>query len=285
MVGHRQGGDGRPGVRGAAGVPRRRRRRRTTSACSRFPATDVAADNWIPAASWSASAVSAKSKNGRAGEEVHRVLGQPENVNRWAEAIAAIPLYSDGDAKVDPVLHVVPAVPKDNRPSRSWTSAGRTPRCSRPTSPSSRSCSAARPRSTARCEKMDEAYRKCRMTSTRRRTVRRDAVQAAARGSRHHAAVAVRRSRPGRLRAGGALPEHRRARVRRSPTGQGIGDVASFVGLDELPARCSHDDQALGRVAQHAAADRRDRRRAERRSGCCSRSACTPASRAGWCCG
>ena len=52
---HRQGGDGRPGVRRPAGLPRGRRRRRTTWACSRSRPRTSPPTTGSPAASWSAS--------------------------------------------------------------------------------------------------------------------------------------------------------------------------------------------------------------------------------------
>jgi raffinose/stachyose/melibiose transport system substrate-binding protein len=67
-----------------------------------FPATDVAADNWIPAGVVVGIAVSAKSKKAQQAKEFLDYCGQQENLNTWAEAVSCVPLY--GDAKVDPAL-------------------------------------------------------------------------------------------------------------------------------------------------------------------------------------
>ncbi|NIK55951.1 ABC transporter substrate-binding protein [Kribbella shirazensis] len=67
-----------------------------------FPATDVAADNWIPAGVVVGIAVSAKSKQADQAKSFLDYCGQQENLNTWAEAVSCVPLY--GDAKVDPAL-------------------------------------------------------------------------------------------------------------------------------------------------------------------------------------
>ncbi|HEY3561523.1 MAG TPA: extracellular solute-binding protein [Kribbella sp.] len=67
-----------------------------------FPATDVAADNWIPAGVVVGIAVSAKSKKADDAKSFLEYCGQQENLNTWAEAVSCVPLY--GDAKVDPAL-------------------------------------------------------------------------------------------------------------------------------------------------------------------------------------
>lgn len=69
-----------------------------------FPATDNAADNWIPGGIVVGIAVSAKSKLADQARKFIDFCGQPEMINAWAEAVACVPLYSDGEAKVDPVL-------------------------------------------------------------------------------------------------------------------------------------------------------------------------------------
>lgn len=69
-----------------------------------FPATDVEADNWIPGGVVVGLGISAKSKNADQAKKFIEYCGQPETVNAWAEAIACVPLYSEGEAKVDPVL-------------------------------------------------------------------------------------------------------------------------------------------------------------------------------------
>ncbi|WP_433163190.1 ABC transporter substrate-binding protein [Kribbella sp. CA-247076] len=69
-----------------------------------FPATDVAADNWIPGGVVVGIALNAKSKKADQVKKFIEYCGQPAIVNAWAEAVACVPLYSDGEAKVDPVL-------------------------------------------------------------------------------------------------------------------------------------------------------------------------------------
>ncbi len=69
-----------------------------------FPATDNVADNWIPGGIVVGIAVSAKSKKADQARKFIEFCGQPEVVSAWAEAVACVPLYSEGEAKVDPVL-------------------------------------------------------------------------------------------------------------------------------------------------------------------------------------
>ncbi|GAB2556077.1 ABC transporter substrate-binding protein [Kribbella endophytica] len=69
-----------------------------------FPATDTVADNWIPGGIVVGLAVSAKSKQADQARKFIEFCGQPDIINAWSEAVACVPLYSDGEAKVDPVL-------------------------------------------------------------------------------------------------------------------------------------------------------------------------------------
>jgi len=69
-----------------------------------FPGSDVAAENWIPGGIVVGLGVSAKSKNMDADLKFIEYCAQPATVNAWAEAVACVPLYSEGEAKVDPVL-------------------------------------------------------------------------------------------------------------------------------------------------------------------------------------
>ena len=69
-----------------------------------FPATDSVADNWIPGGIVVGIAISAKSKKADQARKFIEFCGQPDVVNAWAEAVACVPLYSEGEAKVDPVL-------------------------------------------------------------------------------------------------------------------------------------------------------------------------------------
>ncbi|TDO54405.1 raffinose/stachyose/melibiose transport system substrate-binding protein [Kribbella sp. VKM Ac-2527] len=80
-----------------------------------FPATDVAADNWIPGGVVVGIAVSAKGKKTEQAKKFIEYCGQPETVNAWAEAVACVPLYSEGDPKVDPVLQPFLPYLKDNK--------------------------------------------------------------------------------------------------------------------------------------------------------------------------
>jgi raffinose/stachyose/melibiose transport system substrate-binding protein len=69
-----------------------------------LPATDTVADNWIPGGIVVGLAVSAKSKKADEARKFLEYCGQPAMVNAWAEAVACVPLYSEGEPKVDPVL-------------------------------------------------------------------------------------------------------------------------------------------------------------------------------------
>ncbi|WP_433011568.1 ABC transporter substrate-binding protein [Kribbella sp. CA-294648] len=69
-----------------------------------LPATDTVADNWIPGGIVVGLAVSAKSKKAEEARKFLEYCGQPAMVNAWAEAVACVPLYSEGEPKVDPVL-------------------------------------------------------------------------------------------------------------------------------------------------------------------------------------
>jgi ABC-type glycerol-3-phosphate transport system substrate-binding protein len=80
-----------------------------------FPATDVEADNWIPGGVVVGIAISAKSKKAEQAKKFIEYCGQPDTVNAWAEAVACVPLYSDGEAKVDPVLKPFLPYLKDNK--------------------------------------------------------------------------------------------------------------------------------------------------------------------------
>ncbi|GAB2635635.1 ABC transporter substrate-binding protein [Kribbella swartbergensis] len=80
-----------------------------------FPATDVEADNWIPGGVVVGLGINVKSKNADQARKFIEYCGQPETVNAWAEAVACVPLYSDGEAKVDPVLKPFLPYLKDNK--------------------------------------------------------------------------------------------------------------------------------------------------------------------------
>jgi raffinose/stachyose/melibiose transport system substrate-binding protein len=69
-----------------------------------FPGSDTAADVWIPAGVVVGLGVSARSKNLDAAKAFIEFLGQQENIDRWAAAVACIPLKRDASSKIDPVL-------------------------------------------------------------------------------------------------------------------------------------------------------------------------------------
>jgi raffinose/stachyose/melibiose transport system substrate-binding protein len=69
-----------------------------------FPGADDAAQIRIPAGVVVGLGVSARGKEVDAAKEFIEFLGKPENINRWAQAVAAIPLKRDSGSKIDPVL-------------------------------------------------------------------------------------------------------------------------------------------------------------------------------------
>ncbi|HET6298259.1 MAG TPA: extracellular solute-binding protein [Kribbella sp.] len=69
-----------------------------------LPATDTVAENWIPGGIVVGIAINAKTKKADQARKFIEYCGQPDTINSWAEAVACVPLYSDGEPKVDPVL-------------------------------------------------------------------------------------------------------------------------------------------------------------------------------------
>jgi raffinose/stachyose/melibiose transport system substrate-binding protein len=69
-----------------------------------FPGSDDAAQMRIPAGIVVGLGVSSRGKEVDAAKQFIDFLGKPENINRWAQAVAAIPLKRDSSSKVDPVL-------------------------------------------------------------------------------------------------------------------------------------------------------------------------------------
>ncbi|MEV5750333.1 extracellular solute-binding protein [Actinoallomurus sp. NPDC052308] len=69
-----------------------------------FPGADTEAGVWIPAGVVVGLGVSARSRNADAAKAFIEFLGKPENMNRWAQAVACIPLKRDANSKIDPVL-------------------------------------------------------------------------------------------------------------------------------------------------------------------------------------
>ncbi|MEI8407336.1 MULTISPECIES: ABC transporter substrate-binding protein [unclassified Kribbella] len=80
-----------------------------------FPATDVEADNWIPGGVVVGIAISAKSKKADQAKKFLEYCGRPDTVKAWAEAVACVPLYADGELKVDPVLEPFLPYLKDDK--------------------------------------------------------------------------------------------------------------------------------------------------------------------------
>ncbi|GAA3934936.1 extracellular solute-binding protein [Actinomadura viridis] len=69
------------------------------------PGAEKEADVWIPAGVVVGLGASARGKNRDAAKAFIDHLGQQQNVNRWAEAVACVPLFRDGTSKIDPVLN------------------------------------------------------------------------------------------------------------------------------------------------------------------------------------
>jgi raffinose/stachyose/melibiose transport system substrate-binding protein len=70
-----------------------------------FPGADTASGVWIPAGVVVGLGVSARSRKSDAAKAFIEFLGRPENMNRWAEAVACIPLKRDANSKIDPILN------------------------------------------------------------------------------------------------------------------------------------------------------------------------------------
>ncbi|WP_433479310.1 extracellular solute-binding protein [Spirillospora sp. CA-142024] len=68
------------------------------------PGADDPAQVWIPAGVVVGLGVSARSKNRDAAKDFIAFLGEQENINRWSEAVACVPLVRDSSSKIDPVL-------------------------------------------------------------------------------------------------------------------------------------------------------------------------------------
>jgi raffinose/stachyose/melibiose transport system substrate-binding protein len=69
-----------------------------------FPGADDAAQIRIPAGVVVGLGVSARGDKVDAAKQFIEFLGEPENINRWAQAVAAIPLERDSSSKIDPAL-------------------------------------------------------------------------------------------------------------------------------------------------------------------------------------
>lgn len=69
-----------------------------------FPGGSSASQVWIPAGTVVGLGVSAKAKDSEDARGFIEFLGRQENIDRWADLIAAIPLHQGPSSKVDPVL-------------------------------------------------------------------------------------------------------------------------------------------------------------------------------------
>ncbi|MCA2224988.1 extracellular solute-binding protein [Nonomuraea aurantiaca] len=68
------------------------------------PGADVADQVWIPAGVVVGLGAAAKGKNLAEAKAFIDFLGKQENINRWAKAIAAIPLTQDASSTIDPAV-------------------------------------------------------------------------------------------------------------------------------------------------------------------------------------
>ncbi|SFJ69521.1 carbohydrate ABC transporter substrate-binding protein, CUT1 family [Streptosporangium canum] len=68
------------------------------------PGADDAASVWIPAGVVVGLGANAKGRNAEEAKAFIDFLGRQENINRWAKAIAAIPLTQDASSAVDPAV-------------------------------------------------------------------------------------------------------------------------------------------------------------------------------------
>ncbi|ACZ90885.1 extracellular solute-binding protein [Streptosporangium roseum] len=69
-----------------------------------LPGADDAASVWIPAGVVVGLGANAKGKNAEEAKAFIDFLGRQENINRWAKAIAAIPLTQDASSTIDPAV-------------------------------------------------------------------------------------------------------------------------------------------------------------------------------------
>ncbi|WP_219472338.1 extracellular solute-binding protein [Nonomuraea rhizosphaerae] len=69
-----------------------------------LPGADDAAQVWIPAGVVVGLGAGAKGKNLAEAKAFIDFLGKQENINRWAKAIAAIPLTQDASSTIDPAV-------------------------------------------------------------------------------------------------------------------------------------------------------------------------------------
>lgn len=68
------------------------------------PGAETADQVWIPAGIVVGVGVSARSKKLTDAKKFIEFLGEQENINKWAEAVACVPLVQDSSSRIDPVL-------------------------------------------------------------------------------------------------------------------------------------------------------------------------------------
>ncbi|SCF56639.1 extracellular solute-binding protein [Streptomyces sp. Ncost-T10-10d] len=92
-----------------------------------FPGGDDASNLWIPAGIVVGLGVSARSRKAAGAEAFIEFLGKQENVDRWAQSVAAIPFKRDASTEIDPVLNDFLPIIDDNRAvpfmDQSWPNA------------------------------------------------------------------------------------------------------------------------------------------------------------------
>ncbi|MER5358699.1 extracellular solute-binding protein [Streptomyces sp. NPDC002785] len=92
-----------------------------------FPGGEDAANLWIPAGIVVGLGVCARSKKAAGAKAFIEFLGKQENVNRWAQSVAAIPFKRDASTRIDPALNDFLPVIDDNRAvpfmDQSWPNA------------------------------------------------------------------------------------------------------------------------------------------------------------------
>ncbi|MFF9571644.1 extracellular solute-binding protein [Streptomyces sp. NPDC014685] len=92
-----------------------------------FPGGDDAGKLWIPAGIVVGVGISARSKKSAGAKAFVEFLGKQENVDRWAQSVAAIPFKRDSSTRIDPVLGSFLPLIDDNRAvpfmDQSWPNA------------------------------------------------------------------------------------------------------------------------------------------------------------------
>ncbi len=114
------------------GLPRRRRANRDDISMFPFPGAEDPADNLDPRRRRRRARRQHREATSEAGARFLAYLGEPENMNRWASAVAAIPLVRDDRTRIDPALEpFLPYIDDNKADPVHGSGAGPTPRCSR----------------------------------------------------------------------------------------------------------------------------------------------------------